>query len=419
MATPFSPPMPSLLAAVQEPTDVVLPRGAIVALSVAAFGSGMSLRVMDAMLPRLAEEFSLTLGAAASVITVFAVAYGLAQLLFGPLGDRFGKYRVVALGCLVCALTTVACALATSFGLLLLARTLAGATAASIIPLAMAWIGDVIAYERRQPVLARFLIGQILGLSCGVALGGFAADHLQWRTPFVLIALVFFLIAVWLLALNRRLPHQARQRGQGEGSAVVRMASEFGQVLALPWARVILVTVFAEGAFLYGSFAFLAAHLHQLHALSLSVAGQVVMLYGLGGLLFAFAAPALVRRLGEVGLCKWGGILVALAFLMVALADAWWWSVPACFMAGLGFYMLHNTLQINATQMAPERRGAAVAAFASCFFIGQSVGIAADGQLIALVGTTGIIVLGALGVWLVSWNFVRLLRTKRRHDLAQ
>ena len=60
-----------------------------------------------------------------------------------------------------------------------------------------------------------------------------------------------------------------------------------------------------------------------------------------------------------------------------------------------------------------------MAAFASCFFIGQSVGIAANGQLIALVGTTGIIVLGALGVWLVSWNFVRLLRTKRRHDLAE
>ena len=80
-----------------------LPRGAIVGLSLAAFGSGMSLRVMDAMLPRLAAEFQLTLGAAALVITVFAVAYGLAQLLFGPLGDRFGKYRVVALGCMACA----------------------------------------------------------------------------------------------------------------------------------------------------------------------------------------------------------------------------------------------------------------------------------------------------------------------------
>ena len=193
---------------------------------------------------------------------------------------------------------------------------------------------------------------------------------------------------------------------------MARMVFEFGQVLALPWARTILATVFAEGAFLYGSFAFMVSHLHQLHSLSLSTAGQVVMLYGLGGLLFAFAAPALVRRLGEVGLCKWGGILVALAFLVVALAKAWWWSVPACFIAGLGFYMLHNTLQINATQMAPDRRGSAVAAFASCFFIGQSVGIAVNGQLIAIVGTTGIIVLGAIGVWLASWNFVRLMRIK-------
>jgi len=405
-------PTPAISSVSEAPSEA-LPAGAIVGLSLAAFGSGMSLRVMDAMLPRLAAEFQLTLGAAALVITVFAVAYGLAQLLFGPLGDRFGKYRVVALGCMACALTTLSCALAPTFGFLLLARTLAGATAASIIPLSMAWIGDVIDYEHRQPVLARFLIGQILGLSGGVALGGFAADHLQWRAPFILIALVFGAIAMWLLVLNRRLPARARQLRHAEGSALARTVSEFGLVLSLPWARVILLTVFAEGAFLYGAFAFMVSHLHQLHTVSLSLAGQVVMLYGLGGLLFAFAAPLLVRRLGEVGLCRWGGIFVTVAFLVVALADAWWWSVPACFLAGLGFYMLHNTLQINATQMAPERRGAAVAAFASSFFIGQSVGIGINGQLIALVGTTGVIVLGAFGVWLVSWNFARLLHAKR------
>jgi predicted MFS family arabinose efflux permease len=329
------------------------------------------------------------------------------------MGDRFGKYRVIAFGCLACALTTLSCAWSPSFGLLLLGRTLAGATAAAIIPLSMAWIGDVVAYERRQPVLARFLIGQILGLSGGVLLGGYAADHLAWRTPFLLIALIFLVTGGSLWWLDRRLPPQARQLRRVQGYALARMVAEFGHILALPWARVILCTVFAEGAFLYGAFAYMVSHIHQVHGLSLSVAGEVVMLYGLGGLLFALGAPLLVRRLGEAGLCKWGGILVAGAFLIVALADAWWWSAPACFLAGLGFYMLHNTLQINATQMAPERRGAAVAAFASCFFIGQSVGVAANGQLIALVGTTGIIVLGALGVFAVSWNFARLLRIKR------
>jgi predicted MFS family arabinose efflux permease len=96
----------------------------------------------------------------------------------------------------------------------------------------------------------------------------------------------------------------------------------------------------------------------------------------------------------------------------VALADNWWWAVPASFVSGLGFYMLHNTLQINATQMAPERRGAAVAAFAAAYFIGQSAGIALEGALIPTIGTAGAILIGAVGVVVASQNFARCARQK-------
>jgi predicted MFS family arabinose efflux permease len=390
------------------PAELVLPRGAVLGLSIAAFASGISLRVTDALLPRLASDFSLSLGEAAHVITVFAVAYGFAQLLFGPMGDRFGKYRVVAWGCIASAFTTAACALSESFEFLVIARTVAGATAASIIPLSMAWIGDVIPYQRRQPLLARFLIGQILGLSTGVFFGGYAADHLHWRTPFIAIAVAFIVIGILLLAINRRLPLNAKQVRHEEGSALSRTIYEFAQILSNPWARIVLLTVFAEGAFLYGAFAFIVSHLHLVHAMSLASSGQVVMLYGMGGLLFAMTARQLVHRLGESGLSKWGGILVSCSFVVIALASQWWWSIPACFVAGLGFYMLHNTLQINATQMAPERRGTAVAAFAACFFVGQSLGVAVDGALISTITTTWVIVVGGVGVLLLSLNFSRL-----------
>ena len=73
-----------------------IPRGTIICLALAAFASAMSLRVNDALLPKLATEFDVSLGTAAQVISVFATAYGLAQLFFGPVGDRFGKYRVIA-----------------------------------------------------------------------------------------------------------------------------------------------------------------------------------------------------------------------------------------------------------------------------------------------------------------------------------
>jgi len=46
---------------------------------------------------------------------------------------------------------------------------------------------------------------------------------------------------------------------------------------------------------------------------------------------------------------------------------------------GAGFYMLHNTLQTNATQMAPAARGLAISLFAFCYFLGQAAGVAACG----------------------------------------
>jgi predicted MFS family arabinose efflux permease len=286
-------------------TMIALPRRAIACLSLAAFGSGIALRINDALLPRLAAEFGIGLGQAAQVISWFAIAYGLAQLVFGPLGDRHGKYRVIAWATAACAFSSALCALAPGFEGLRAARVLAGATAAAIIPLSMAWIGDVVDYEHRQPVLARFLIGQIVGLTVGVWFGGFAADHLGWREPFALLAGLFALLAALLLHTERRLPAAARLRRIDAGSALTRMLRDFGQILALPWARLILATVFLEGLFLYGPFAFIASHLHEHFGLSLSLAGALVMLFGLGGFVFAMGAARLVPRLGEVGLARW------------------------------------------------------------------------------------------------------------------
>ncbi len=398
-------------AAAATPAAAAPPVLAIAGLSLAALASGVSLRLADALLPRLAREFSISLGQASQVITAFAVAYGLSQLLFGPLGDRYGKYRVIGWACAASAVTSLLCALAQSHAGLLAGRLLAGATAAAVIPLSMAWIGDVVTYERRQPVLARFLIGQITGFAIGVWAGGFAAEHLDWRTPFYAVAGLFLAVAGVLHWVRLGLPAAAvAPRAAAPGNPLQRMRAEFGAVLARPWARVVLLTVFLEGAAVYGPFAFIASHLHQRFGLPLSTVGALVMLFALGGLAFALAARWLVRRLGERVLVRTGAVFMAGALALLAAAPAWAWAMPACALLGLGFYMLHNTLQTHATQMAPERRGAAVAAFAACFFGGQSVGVGLAGLLVGRVGTAGLLAAGALGVLGVGWGFDRKLR---------
>src|SRR5258706_14220994 len=205
---------------------------AFIALSLAAFFSGVSQRVTDPLLPRLAGEFSVSLGAASWVVTVFTIGYGLNQLFFGPVGDRFGKYRVIAWACIGCSLATLLCALAPGLNWLLVARLAAGSEAAAIIPLSMAWIGDVVPYEQRQPVLARFLIGQIVGVAMGQLLGGLAADFLGWRVPFYLLTAGLLLGRAPPFSLRRGPPPPPPSLPPVQGHPPQRMFPEFGPGLS-------------------------------------------------------------------------------------------------------------------------------------------------------------------------------------------
>jgi len=382
-----------------------VPRSAFIALGLAAFGSGMSMRVADPMLVRLSDDFSVGLGAASAVITVFSIAYGVAQLLFGPLGDRYGKYFVISIGCLLCSLTSALCAASPGLPALLVSRMLAGASCAALIPLSMAWIGDVVDYRERQAVLARFMIGLILGNGVGVMVGGFCADYLDWRFPFLLISLTFLITGVYLALLRATLPAHALIRGEIHESGIRSLLKSFRKVFAIDWARMVLSSVFLEGALVFGTLAFVPTILHLRLDLSLTSAGFVVMLFGIGGLVFAIFSPVFVRRLGESRLVRGGACIMALAIVMLGYSLVWWLSLPACFMFGLGFYMMHNTLQINATQMAPERRGAAVAAFASFFFLGQALGVSVTGFLLENIDTAYLSLIFALALLAVGLRF--------------
>src|SRR5919106_3781857 len=161
---------------------------AVFLLSLAAFASAASLRATDPLLPLLAADYHVTTGAASAAVTAFALSYGLLQVVCGPLGDRYGRYRTIAAAAFVSAFGSAACAIAPSLDTLIAARFVSGATIGAFIPLALAWIGDTVAYERRQPLLARFLVGQMLGVAFGTAAAGWLGEHFGWRTIFLALA---------------------------------------------------------------------------------------------------------------------------------------------------------------------------------------------------------------------------------------
>jgi len=377
-------------------------------LGLAGFASMASMRICDPMLVVLGQEFQVTTGDASAVVSVFAVVYGVLQLFYGPMGERFGKLRVVSLAVLACALFSAVTALSTNLPMLVIMRGFMGAAAAGIIPLSMAWVGDQVPYERRQETLAKLMSATVLGMMSGLWFGGFAADTVGWRGAFVLLAAMFGVAAVLLL---RRLSQQAKREAQLQTQTVPVAAPGLwaafrltGQLLGTPRVRWVLGVTAAEGALVFGALAFMPTHLHQQFGLSVVAAGSVMMVYGVGGLLYSQMARRWLAWLGERGLVRTGAALVAVGLLVLAWGSGVWLGMLACLMTGLGFYMLHNTLQVQATQMAPAARGSAVTLFACSLFFGQSTGVLIMAQSVdmgwlayaftaAAVGVTGLGVL--------------------------
>lgn len=380
---------------------------AIFLLSLAAFASAAALRLCDPMLPVLAKAFDTSIGKAALVVTATSVAYGGCQLLFGPLGDRFGKIRVIAWACLALTIGALASALSYSFDALLVARVLTGATTAALIPLSMAWIGDVVAFEQRQPTLAKFMSGQILGLVSGQALGGLFADMIGWRWAFAVLAGSYLAVGALLL---RTASHLASGPG-GKSSELAsgdRGATTLGrirQVIGTPGVWSLLGTVFVEAMMTFGVLTFAPTFLHQRFAISLFHAGAIVATFGFGGLLYTLFARRWVRMVGQSGLPVMGGVLLGTAFLSLALATTWNFAVVACIVAGLGFYQFHNTLQTQATQLVAAARGTAVSLFAACFFLGQATGVAAGAMIVDSFGPVWLFAASALVLPLLGWHF--------------
>ena len=81
----------------------------IILLAVAGFASQAMVRVTDSLLPQIAADFGTTVGEASIVVAAYAVSHGTIQLIIGPVGDRFGKYRTVTLMCALASILVALC----------------------------------------------------------------------------------------------------------------------------------------------------------------------------------------------------------------------------------------------------------------------------------------------------------------------
>ncbi len=383
---------------------------AIALLSMAGFFSIALLRSCDPLVPEIARSFGVSVAEASGPVIAYAVSYGIGQLLFGPIGSRLGTFKTATIGCTLAAAFSLLCAFVVSLDQLVAARALAGFAAGGIVPMSIAFIGQTVPYTHRQTTLARLMTGAILGSIAGFALSGTLAHYMDWRLIFAALSLGLALVTcgLWL-----HLPKLAAQAGP-RSDAVVNPLLQYARILRQRWPRVVLVAVAIEGA-VFGIIPFIGVLLAKEHGLGNLGIGAVLGCFGLGSLTFALLAGRIIGNLGEFGCARLGGAVVLVGFALVALSPMMALVVVGAYCAGLGYMMLHNTLQANATQMVPDDRSGAVSLFAFCLFTGQASGVALFAALTPHVGYSPAILAGGVIVLGVGLAFAA---AKQRHVAA-
>ena len=375
---------------------------ALSVLFLLAFVVSVDQRIIAPVLPSIAASLHATAGGVGLAMTSYAFAYSTSQLVYGGLSDRYGRVRVVRLAAIGFCASTALSALATSAWIFVAARLLAGACAASVIPLTLVYIGDTVDYSRRQVVVGRFSVVTSAGLAFSAAIGGAVAYFASWRVMLIGYAVVALLPSVLLWRIDADSPTRA--------PGTVEPVARFIDFLLDPFARTVYCCIFAEGFLLWGAMTYLGAYAAGHYGLDQLRVGLLIALFGVGTMVGgAFMGP-LRHHLSERALAGGGGGLMGLALLMItpdaaARAGAWPLFAVAMLLLGLGLVGLHTTLQVHGTEISAAARGKAFSLFPASLFSGVAAGTAAMGALVDAGGEQAMLAIcgvGLIGVGMVT-----------------
>jgi predicted MFS family arabinose efflux permease len=381
-------------------------------IAMATFAASLSARALDPLLPHIADEFSVSIATAAGLSAGFAFTFAMMQPVLGAAADMFGKARLMLVCLVLLGLSNLLGAIATSYSLLFAARVLAGIAAGGIFPTAMGLVSDVVASDKRQLGLSRTLAGAMTGNLLGASLSGVVGDLVGWRG-------VLTGLGVTMLAASAAVGLGFSRRGDVASPTPMSFATlraGYRTIFSNRNSWVCFPAVFLEGTAVFGLFPFVAAMLFDLGETRLSIAGLVIAGFAVGGLFYTFSVSRFLPVLGVRGMIIGGAAIAASMLLCLATGPSWPVQFGVLLLMGWGFYMIHGSLQVFASELTAEARASAMALHSFFFFMGQTAGPLADGFSLPRAGKVPTLLAAAATFALLGIACAVLLRQRPPAD---
>ena len=304
--------------------------------------------------------FSTTQAEVQLTFSGYVVAYGVLQLVYGPLSDRHGRRPILMLGLVVAGLASVMAAMAGDIATLTFARILQGAGSAASMVVSRSMVQDLFSGPQRTRVMA--YIGMALGMCPPLAtlVGGHIHVRWGWQANFVLLAV----LAVLLLVACAFLPHAAKP-AQTQRPWLWAMFSAYAQLAREPrfllYVAILAGTTATFYAFLGGAPIVLKGY-----GIGPDGIGWFIMAVPVSYILGNFMTSRLIQRHGEAQVMAWGqgltlsGLAVMLALGLADVQTALAVALPLL-LVGLGHGLINPPALAGTVGVLPALAGAAAA----------------------------------------------------------
>ncbi|MDV3429563.1 MAG: MFS transporter [Bacillota bacterium] len=358
---------------------IINKRSLIVLLGLAGFIVMADNWVVSPILPTISQNLNIDVAKAGLLITAYMIPFGVFQIIFGPLADRYGKKQVITFSVLAFTIATGLCALGSSLTSLALFRALTGIFAASVMPISLALIGDVFPMEERQQAIGTFMGLSFLGQGLSMAIGGTIAFFLNWRGVFIAYAIISLIPSILLIKNYKLLPSEKNLNSQ--------IIKPYIKLVSNTTSLFTYLIVIFEGMFIVGSFSYMGSYIAKTYQYNNFYVGLIMTGFGIMSVIGGRMSGKITSKIGQRKVLSLGLVSASIADIIIYFFGTnLFILILAVAFLGIGFIFTHSTLLTRATAFAEKARGSAMSLVAFCFMGGGGFGTAIGGRIITLYG---------------------------------
>jgi len=323
----------------------------------------------------VANSMSIAVAVAGQLSTVGAVVLAVGSPLLAAWVAGSDRRRLLVFWLLWFGLGHLLCALAPGFAALVVLRTLAILGAAVYTPQAGAAIGVMTPPSERSGAISFVFLGWALASVVGLPISAYVAETFGWRATFAMVGAMALLAALWVWAA---LPDGVRPAPMS--------AASWRTVLTHPLLMTVVGVTALAGAAQFTLYLYLAPYLRQVIGLSPAGMAALFLWFGLVGLA---ASMFVARRIDHIGPTR----MVTLTFSLMACTYALWPLGTSGWLLGLvmvpwalGGFGSQSSQHARLSQLAPAWAPALMALNSAAIYVGQAIGAALGGALLAASG---------------------------------